>query len=383
VTNFGLLGWVVALAIFGVVYSYFIYPLILALLPRRPTAWREPASDFRPPVSLIVTAYNEASRIRDKVEECLRLRYPDGEFEIIIASDASDDDTDEIVRSFEAEGVRLVRAEQRLGKENAQAQAIKAARGDILVFSDVATRIDPDGILNIVAPFADASVGAVSSEDTFVTADGSIAGEGLYVRYEMWLRGLESRVNSLVGLSGSFFAARREVCEDWDIRVPSDFNTALNAARLGYRAVTCPQARGLYTDLKDPRKEYRRKVRTVLRGIAAIGAHPEVLNPVRLGLFAFQVFSHKIMRWLVPWFMLVALLGSIVGMTVHWGFAVLVLLQVFFYAAALCGYASTGLRGLLPVKIPYYFVQANVAVFHASVAYLSGKRVTLWTPSAR
>ncbi len=381
--TFGTLAWIVGLAMVGVVYSYFLYPLILLLLPRRRRGALAAESEYRPAVTLIVTAFNEATRIREKIEECLRLRYPGGVLEIIVASDASDDGTDEIVKSLESRGVRLVRAEDRLGKENAQARAIVAAKGDILVFSDVATRIDPDGILNIVAPFADSRVGAVSSEDTFVTADGQVAGEGLYVRYEMWLRGLESRVNSLVGLSGSFFAARRDVCEDWDIRVPSDFNTALNAVKLGYRAVTCPEARGLYTDLKDPRKEYRRKVRTVLRGIAAVGAHPEVLNPFRLGLFAFQVFSHKVMRWLVPWFMLIALLGSLAGIVVHWVFGVLLLLQVLFYAAALCGFASTQFRGLLPVKVPYYFVQANMAVFHASVAYLSGKRVTLWTPSAR
>ena len=187
-------------------YSYFGYPLLLWMISRGRTAATEPSRgyDIWPGVSLIITAHNEAARISAKLDECLELDYPDDQLEIIVASDASTDQTDIIVRRYGDRRVTLARANERHGKEYAQSVAIRAATGEILVFSDVGTTLRPDALRNIVAPFSNASVGAVSSEDSFLTQDGGIAGEGLYVRYEMWLRRLESRVFSLVGLSGSF-----------------------------------------------------------------------------------------------------------------------------------------------------------------------------------
>src|SRR5690606_6495121 len=244
-------------------YSYFIYPLILKLLTRRRAAAVRPvaaaAGDFS--LSLIITAYNEQARIRDKLRNALALDFDRDKLEIIVASDCSDDATDDIVREYAGEGVKLVRAQERLGKENAQLAAIREASGDIIVFSDVATQMRRDALRRLVAWFADPTVGAVSSEDRFISQDGSIAGEGAYVRYEMWLRQQESRLAGLVGLSGSFFAARRQVCQQWDIHSPSDFNTALNSARLGFRAISAPDVHGYYQDLKDPGKEYARKIR--------------------------------------------------------------------------------------------------------------------------
>ena len=133
--------------------------------------------------------------------------------------------------------MRLVRATERRGKEAAQQLALESASGEILIFSDVATALAPNGVSTIVANFADPTVGCVSSIDRFVDADGRVSGEGAYVRYEMFLRALETRVNSLVGLSGSFFAARREVCARWASDRQSDFSTLLNAVDLGLRGV--------------------------------------------------------------------------------------------------------------------------------------------------
>ena len=173
--------------------------------------------------------------------------------------------------------------------------AIRDAGGDILVFSDVSTCIPADALLTLAAQFEDPRIGALSSEDRFISNDGSVVGEGAYVKYEMWLRRLESDRAGLVGLSGSFFAARREVCEEWDIFSPSDFNTALNCAKKGLVAITCSEVIGIYSDVKDPALEYRRKIRTVVRGMTAITRHPEMLNPLRMGLFAFQVWNDKML----------------------------------------------------------------------------------------
>lgn len=368
-------------------YSYVLYPLLLRGL----LAWRgapadspSAASNSEPPaVSLIITAHNEAARIRDKLDNTLTLDYPRDRLDIIVASDCSSDETDAIVGEYADRGVRLVRAGERLGKEYAQQCAVQAATGDILVFSDVATRIPPEAIRKLAAAFADPQVGAVSSEDRFLSQDGGLVGEGAYVRYEMGLRRMESRLAGLVGLSGSFFAARRAVCADWDIHAPSDFNTALECARLGLRAVTAPDVLGYYRDLKDPGREYQRKLRTVLRGVAGLARHLDVLNPARFGLFAFQIWSHKVMRWLAPWFLL-GLFAITLAIHDQHGFYTLALWgQFLFYGTALAAHLQPRLRALAPARLIYFFVQANVAVAQATLYFLAGRRMTTWQPSSR
>jgi cellulose synthase/poly-beta-1,6-N-acetylglucosamine synthase-like glycosyltransferase len=376
-----LLFWV---ALVGSVFSYFIYPLLLLLLParKRPAPAPSQTAEYVPRVSLIVTAHNEESRIREKIENCLKLDYP--HIEILVASDCSTDATDAIVEEYQQRAVLLARATERKGKEHAQLQAIRKASGDILVFSDVATAIPEDAIRKLVRYFADPSVGSVSSEDRFLSRDGGVVGEGAYVRYEMWLRGLESARAGLVGLSGSFFAARREVCEDhWDIYAPSDFNTALNTVRNGLVAVTAPDVLGFYQDVADSTREYQRKVRTIIRGLTALARHPEVLNPLRYGLFSFQVIGHKLMRWLAPWFQLLLLLVSFALAGQGAVYTLTLVAQLAFYGLVLAGHWMPSLRESATVKIPYFFVQVNVATAQATVSFLSGRRMTVWTPSKR
>ncbi len=363
------------------VYSYFIYPVLLALLhsvSRGPGATRAPT---QPVLTMVVTAYNEQARIRDKIINTLAIDFPG--LEMIVASDCSTDDTDSVVREYESRGVRLVRAPERLGKENAQLHAIRAARGDVIVFSDVATQVPVDALLKLAVYFNDATVGAVSSEDRFITKEGGVAGEGAYVKYEMWLRRMESAVAGLVGLSGSFFAARKAVCAEWDIHSPSDFNTALSCARQGLRAVTAPDVLGFYKDLADPRKEYQRKVRTVLRGMTAVVRHPDVLNPLRFGMFAWQVWSHKIMRWGVPWFLLLLFLTNLVLLgrgDIYW---LMLFGQLAFYGIALAAHLSSRIRSNGIARLIYFFVQVNVALADSLRRLLTGKRMTTWQPSAR
>lgn len=371
--------WLLALSS---VYSYFIYPVVLAVLLSLRA--RAPAiDDVAGPVSmtLIVTAFNEQGRIREKIENTLALDYPD--LEIIIASDCSTDATDAIVGEYAGRGVRLVRAEERLGKENAQWCAIRAARGDVLVFSDVATQIPADALRKLAVYFRQAQVGAVSSEDRFIGEQGAVAGEGAYVRYEMWLRRMESNLAGLVGLSGSFFAARKAVCQQWDIHSPSDFNTALNCARLGYRAVTAPDVLGFYKDLADPQKEYQRKVRTVLRGITAISRHPDVLDFKRFHLFALQVWSHKVMRWAVPPLLALLLLDSLLLAGSSWFYTLALVAQLAFYGVAIAAHINPEIRENGAARIIYFFVQVNVAIADACRRFFSGKRMTTWQPSAR
>lgn len=369
----------------GVIYSYFLYPLILLVLPKRNIVEHDSSSNSQLGVSLsfIITAFNEEKHIERKILNTLEAEYPQDKLEIIVASDGSTDRTNEIALSFKDKGIKLVKVSEQKGKENAQKEAIAQAKGEILIFSDASTKIEPNALKRIAENFINPKIGAVSSEDRFISNDGSVAGEGAYVKYEMWLRKLEGSVHTLVGLSGSFFAARKEVCENWDISVPSDFNTALNCADKNFVAVSDPKLLGFYPNISDETKEYQRKLRTVIRGIAALASKSEVLNPTKFGLFSFQVFSHKLMRWMVPWFLLLTGISNILLWNHNVFFKLTLIAQISFYFLAALGHFSAQARNNSIIKICYFFVQVNIAIAHATIQFLSGKRVTRWAPSKR
>lgn len=369
-------------SIFLVFFAYFGYPLTLLVITLiRGRVVCKPS--FFPTVTFIVTAYNEEKRIKDKIENTIALEYPRERLQILIASDGSSDATDRIVLEYAERGVQLLPVRERKGKENAQREAVKLARGEVLVFSDVATRLNPDGLAQIVANFADPRIGCVSSVDRVLDRDGRPSGEGIYVRYEMWLRQLESRANSVVGLSGSFFAARREACADFSAEMQSDFRTLLNSITLGMRGVSDPGAIGYYQDVSNPKKEMDRKVRTVVRGLTVFFSHLELLNVFRHGLFSYQLLCHKLMRWLVPVFMVSAFSANFV---LAWGAApylALFALQIGFYGLALIASSMAVPSGNMILRLPAYFLTVNLAIARAWWRYLRGERVIMWEPSRR
>ena len=366
-----------------VVYAYLGYPLLLwglSLFRSRIVS----KGDIIPSVTFIITAYNEQSRIAGKLENALKLAYPASRLDIVVASDCSSDRTDEIVKSYRDRGIQLVRAPARRGKEAAQKLAVELANGEIFVFSDVATILPEQALSNIVKNFHDPTVGCVSSFDRFLDQDGQVSGEGAYVRYEMFLRSLEMRVNSLVGLSGSFFAARREVCkEKWSEDLQSDFNTVLNSIRMGLRGVADPESVGYYKNIANERKEYDRKVRTVLRGISVFMRSLELVNPLRHPVFAWQLLSHKLCRWLVPFGMVAALVSNaLLAFSLQW-YALLFVIQLLFYCVALSGIFWKPLLRFSIIRLISFFLLVNVSIFQAWVRYWSGVRLVTWEPSKR
>ena len=372
------------LSLIGTLYSYLIYPLIMWSISSFTGTRR--AIDVPPKthtISLIITAYNEAPRIAQKIEQTLSLNYPHDQLQIIVASDASDDDTDQIANGYQDKGVLVVRAPERLGKEHAQKLAIMQTTGDLLVFTDVGTQIETDSLLALEKYFDDPEIGAVSSVDRLISDDGTPLGEGLYVRYEMALRKHESKVSTLIGLSGSFFAARREICADWNSQIPSDFNTARNCARQNRKAISADDVIGIYPDIQDPNKEYPRKRRTILRGISAMAASTDLLNPFRFPSFAFQLWSHKVMRWAVPWFQLTLLISNVIIAGQHWFFQLTLLGQLTLLIMALTGAVLHPKPNTVILKIPAFFMQVNIASAHALIDYLRGTRAVTWTPSKR
>jgi glycosyltransferase involved in cell wall biosynthesis len=301
-----------------------------------------------------------------------------------VASDCSSDGTDAIVKSYGDREIKLVRAPVRKGKESAQKLAVELAKGEILVFSDVATILPEQAVSNIVRNFHDPTVGCVSSVDRFIDQHGGVSGEGAYVRYEMFLRHLETRVNSLVGLSGSFFAARSMVCKQaWSDDLQSDFNTVLNSMRMGLRGVADPESVGYYKNIADERREYDRKVRTVLRGISVFMRSLALINPLRHSLFAWQLLSHKLCRWLVPFGMMTAFVSNgFLAFSSRW-YAILFLIQILFYSVALGGILWKPLLRLPVIKLSSFFLLVNASIFQAWVRYCSGERLVAWEPSKR
>lgn len=362
-------------------YSYLGYPISLYLIGFliKKDIKRE---NKYPSVTIVITAYNEEKRIRKKIENTLEVVYPKEKLQIIIASDGSTDCTNKFAESFQESGIELLVLPNRSGKENAQKEALKIAKGNIIVFTDVATILEPSGLEIIVSNFADPTVGCVSGEDRLLGRDGNSSGEGFYVRYEMLLRRLETRVNSLVGLSGSFFAARKLICQDFSNEMQSDFRTLLNCIKMGLRGVSDPKAVGSYLDVSDSSREFDRKVRTVLRGLTVFFSNIELLNIFKYGFFSYQYFCHKLLRWIVPLFLIVAFITNVFLATKSQIYFILCLGQLSFYCIAIWGWKSRRTTRNL-IKIPFYFLTVNVSILVAWWKFLGGQRVVMWTPSER
>lgn len=379
VDDMRVLLWVCAAA---AAYSYVIYPTLLLILPRYRTPLRGAGQAIRH-VAVVIAARNEVARMREKLANTLSLDRAGMILDVLVASDASDDGTDRVVEEHQSVGVKLIRSDIRRGKEYAQGLALQATTAELIVFTDAGTLLPPDALVTLERAFRDPDIGAVSSVDKFLTADGSLEGEGAYIRYEMWLRDLESRYFSLVGLSGSFFAARPTVCQCWDTSIPSDFGTALACVRMGLRAISDRSVQGFYRNLADPSKEYQRKVRTVTRGMTGLLARREALNFLKYGRFSFQLLSHKVMRWLAPLFLLGALVSSCflaIGSPVY---RLILGLQLFLYLSPLMRRLSPRIARVGLIRLAVYFVEVNVAMLHAMVLALSGRSIIAWEPSRR
>ena len=355
-------------------FAYVGYPLVLMWLVRvSPRPVREAA--IAPPLSVIITVHNGAAELPEKLEATLALVYP-GMKEVIVSSDGSTDDTEAIVKRFEDRGVRLVASSERGGKEAGQARAIAVATGEILVFTDGRTRLAEDALVELMKPFADPDVGSVSSEDD-VESDG---GEGAYVRYEMALRRLESQATTLVGLSGSCFAVRRELADPWPSDLASDFRTALETARRGYRAVAQPSALASFGTIDDPAREWQRKVRTVRRGLAVLGHHRALLSP-RHGRVAFSLWGHKVARFTSPFALIALLLASAWGAASSAVLAVLFLLQLAAYLGGALSLVSKRVAAFFPLRIAGFFLLVNASMLQAWGHHLRGERAVVWTPT--
>jgi hypothetical protein len=365
-----------ALGALVVFYAYAGYPAILLLLTRLRKR-RVRSADHLPEVTVIVPVFNQPEAIERKVENLLALDYPREKMQLLVASDGSTDRTDEVIRAFADRGVRLVRSSERRGKEAAQNLAIAEARGTITVFTDATILLERGSLRAIVRPFADSEVGCVSSED-----DVPGGGEGLYVRYEMFLRRLESAIDTLIGVSGSFYAVRTELLGPTDPRYTRDFLVPLDVIDRGKRVVSEPAARGRFLPAGSASGEFRRKVRTVLRGMDVVGHRARLLNPLRRPFVAWALLSHKVARWGVPWALLL-LFGASGVLAGRAPYAFLFGVQALFYFSGIAAFLWERWSLTLPGKAASFFLVTNAAVLVASVRFAFGERAVLWEPTTR
>jgi len=365
----------------GVVYAYFGYPAVLVVLGMVFRARTSLVSDSvsLPSVSVIIPAHNEADVIGKKLENMLALPYA-GQLEIIVVSDGSTDSTESIVLSHSDDGrLTYIGLSDRKGKANALNQGVEHANGEVVVFSDASIILDENALIKIVEPFADPSVGCVSGEDKIAGGDG----EGLYGQYELSLRRMESRLGSIVGASGSFYAQRRELVREFPEGVAPDFLSVLNTVKLGSRAVSSKEAVGHMTSVSGSANEFRRKVRTLIRGMTALFREIELLNPFRHPLFAFFLLSHKVMRWLVPLLLLIAFGANFFLLDARI-YQVALSAQATFYSVALLALMSKEAIGRFTIaRVAEYFCVANAAILVAWVRYFLGARQEIWGPTKR
>ena len=373
-------------AVAAVVHVYVGYPALLALLARlhrRPVRRRE----ITPSVSLVVAAYQEEQVIQDKLENCLQLDYPRERLEIVVVTDGSSDSTPQIVGSYADRGFKLLHQPERRGKSAAINRAVAEVRGEILVFSDANALYRPDALRKLVRNFTDGSVGCVSGRKTVVQAGADIAAsEGTYWRYESALKRHESLLGSTMGVVGEMLAIRARLFE----KIPGhiindDAYLALRVLRAGHRVLYEPEALSWEVGAASVQEDAVRRQR-IAAGRYQVLFSPRALWPWRDPWALFQLVSHKLLRLLLPFFMLAALGGSaaLVALAPTPSWIALLASQLAFYAFAAVGWAaeSAGQRGG-PAALAYYVARSNLAVLQSLTGYLGGTQNVLWTKARR
>ncbi|HKR01586.1 MAG TPA: glycosyltransferase family 2 protein [Pyrinomonadaceae bacterium] len=366
----------------ALLYTYVGYPVLVALVSRlRPRAVRR--QECEPKVSVIITAYNEERDLRAKLENTLALSYPPELLEIIVASDCSSDRTDEIAREFAARGVRLHRQTERLGKTAAQNAAVELAQGEIILFSDATTLYQPDVLRAMMPSFADPTVGCVAGRLVYVDPEDTSVGHGArsYWGYETFLKRHESRACSLIGASGCLYAVRRSAYVPLYHEACSDFIIATKMVEQGLRAVYEPGAVCTEETNRRAGKELKMRVRVIAQTFTDLWRHRRMLNPLRSGFYAVELLSHKVMRYLVPFFLILILAASAVLAPGSRFYLLALVAQLACYGAALLSWVleRAGVRSRL-LSLPQYFVLANVASLVAFYKFLRGERYARWEP---
>jgi len=369
-------------AVAMILFIYLGYPILMLAISRlMPQPVRR--AEIQPRVSLIIAAHNEERDIAAKLENALALDYPKELLQIIVASDCSADDTDEIVRGFSNRGVILHLQLTRDGKTRAQHRAVGVSNGDILVFSDATTRYEPDTLRKLLRAFADPSVGCVAGQLVYVSGETSAVGKGCrsYWGYERLLKSWESAAGSLIGVSGCMYAVRRSCHAKLASDMIDDFVIATEIQLQGLRTVYEPEAVCSEDTNHRSRDEFHMRVRVIEQTINALHRYSGLLDAHRHGMFMFQMVCHKTLRYAIPMLLTLAFAANFLALDAGGFYQYAFFAQCLFYYAAFIGWLGdrSGVK-LGPLALPYYFVLINVAVVAAFMKFMRGEAHVVWEP---
>lgn len=385
-----ILFWI---SIFLIIFTYVGYGFLLFLLVKIKGLFRKPFvfSDAAslPPVTILIAAYNEAGIIKEKIENTLQLDYPKDKLQVIFITDGSTDRTPQEVQACPE--VTLLHQDQRAGKMAAIKRAIPFIQGEITVFTDANTFLNPEAIRKLVSHYQNPQVGAVAGEKRILvgdTADASSAGEGFYWKYESKLKKWDYELYSNVGAAGELFSIRTSLYQPVESdTIIDDHMIAMRIAENGYIIAYEPGAYAMETASADVSEELKRKIRIAAGGIQSILRLKKAANPFHQPLFTFQYISHRVLRWTITPFLLilVLILNAVIAWQTHSGFyQVIFILQVIFYLLALLGYyfESKNIR-IKALFIPYYFCVMNYAVLAGMLRYIRKNQSAAWEKSRR
>lgn len=378
--------WLFWIAVALISYTYVLFPGLLFVRGRLVRRHYHSA-DIEPSVSMIIAAYNEAAGISHKIDNILSLNYPDDKFEVIIASDGSEDDTIKIVSQYASQRVKLLKL-PRQGKASTLNAAVVASCGEILVFSDANSLYAPEAIRALVRPFADPTVGGVAGNQCYVAKDDDVLsgdGERSYWNYDRKMKTLQTQAGSVISATGAIYAIRRSLFQPVPQGVTDDFVTSTRVIAQGYRLVFAPDAVAYEPVAKSNEVEFGRKVRIMTRGLQGVLVMRELLNPFHYGFYSFQLFSHKVLRRLMYIPFLVLLLVNPLLWEQGLFYKLTLLAQVAFYGCAGIGMALARKKvGQLKLfTLPFYFCMIYVAAAMATWNVIRGHRITSWQTQRR
>lgn len=346
--------------------------------------------DFAPSVSMIIAAYNEEKFIEEKIKNCLELDYPSEKIEFLFVTDGSTDRTPEIVNHYANlnPSIKLFHKPEREGKLKAIQRIVNEAKGEILIFSDANAIYNREAIKHLVQPFQFEKVGCVAGEKRVISKDGQIEAEGLYWKYESFLKKLDSEIYSIVGAAGEIFAIRKELYEKLpeDI-INEDFVLTVNIAAKGYRVVYEPKSFAIEAPSKSIFEEFKRRVRISTGGIQSIFYLRKLFDIRNYKFLSFQFISHRILRWTVTPVSIFLIFIS--------NFMIINNSKIFFYEltfylqVALYFFAFLGLIGELIGKrinvfyLIFSFLLMNFAAVIALITYPFKSRSNIWTKVKR
>ncbi|RMD49372.1 MAG: glycosyltransferase family 2 protein [Ignavibacteria bacterium] len=374
-------------SLFLLVYHYLGYPLLLFVLGKfkKGKINYEYSSDCLPKVTLVISAYNEANVIENKLQNSLNLDYPAQKLEILVVSDSSTDGTDEIVQKWMEKDprIRLLRLPRRSGKSIGLNNAVSEARGEIIVFSDANALYEQNAIKELVKYFADKQVGFVVGSALYYEDKENLAvqSEGMYWKYETFLKELESDFYSVCVGDGAIYAVRRELYQNLEADDIGDFANPLIIAAKGYRGVFNRNAVCYEEAAGDFAKEFSRKRRIVNRSFRSFRKYVRLFDWSKQYKFIFELFSHKILRWF-NWFLLLLLFFSNIVLVSNASmfYTMTLIFQLILGALTLLGALLIQKTRNLPfwVSLPFYFFSSHFAAFMGIVDELRGEKYVTW-----